>query len=79
VKTTDTGFKLKASFEGTADEGNSLKADVTIKISEEFDKISAPGEITRLGDFKDLVKQLGGLIIGGVNSYNPDDYEDWDD
>lgn len=79
VKTTDSGFKLKASFEGTADEGNSLKADVTIKISEEFDKISAPGEITRLGDFKDLVKQLGGLIIGGVNSYNPDDYEDWDD
>lgn len=79
VKTTDSGFKLKASIEGTSKEGDSMKADVTIKISEEFDKISAPSDLTRLSDFKDLISQFAGLIMGGMNSYTPDDYDDYDD
>lgn len=66
VKATDTGFKIK----GTAllkDDGNEVKADYSIRISDDVSSISAPSNITKLRDFKDVLASLAPMLGGLMN------------
>lgn len=66
VKTTDAGFKMRATVDGTV-KGESAKFDITMKISDEYDKISAPSDLTRLRDFKDILSMIGPMLSGRLD------------
>ena len=66
VKVTDAGYKIKGN--AVLKENNKeVKIDYSVRISEDVSSISAPSDITRLRDFKDLVASLGGMIGGMMN------------
>ena len=43
-------------------EGTEAKVTIEIKVSDSVGKISKPGDITKLRDFKDLIAQFGGMF-----------------
>ena len=64
VKATDTGFKIKG-MALLKDDGNEVKADYSIRISDDVSSISAPSNITKLRDFKDVLASLAHRQHGG--------------
>lgn len=66
VKVTDAGYKIKGN--AVIKENNKeVKVDYSLRISEDVSSISAPSDITRLRDFKDLLAGLGGMLGGMMN------------
>ena len=63
VKYDDGGYKFKGAIEGKGEDSDK-KISFTIKIDEEDCKVSAPSDITKLGDFKDIVETLAPLLNG---------------
>ncbi|MBQ6104657.1 MAG: hypothetical protein IJL03_01785 [Lachnospiraceae bacterium] len=66
VKATDTGFKIKGNALVKVD-GREVRGDYSIRLSDDVSSISAPSDITRLRDFKDILQNLGGMLGGMMN------------
>lgn len=62
LKSTDSGFTARVSVDGIEVEGTEAKVTIEIKVSDSVGKISKPGDITKLRDFKDLIAQFGGMF-----------------
>lgn len=63
VKATDSGFKIKGNAL-LKEDGKEVKADYSIRISDDVSSISAPSKITKLRDFKDLLSSLAPMLGG---------------
>lgn len=77
VKATDSGFKFSASVSGKNGKEEDCKITVSLKVSEDVDKIVAPSDVTRLRDFSAIATSIK-AYIDKSQSNRDRDYRDFD-